>query len=119
MAHLVLLLLLLCACQSEGSKTTEHRDTSGQVALPDTGEAAEQVEPPAFSVSGAAATVQDTPGPTCDDPGLREDQPFLNNVGTEDWQDQWVPWEDLTAGRGWGLAGSRERIGGRMQAHLV
>jgi hypothetical protein len=100
----IVLLLQLYACQSDGPKTIRTKDTSAPVGPSDTGDSGELIAPPAFSVSGAEATVQDTPGPTCAEPHLRDEQPFLNDVGTGDWQDQWVPWEDLTAGRGWGLA---------------
>jgi hypothetical protein len=93
----LLLLSMTLACGRTAS------DPKGSPAGEDTGIGSVDVAIPDFEVSGAMATTVREAGPECVDPSARTVNAFLNSSGEGDWQDQFVPWEDLTAGRGWGV----------------
>ncbi len=59
---------------------------------------------PENAVTGTVVDILSHPGPICPEPSLRTGTPFDTYGGTGDWQNQWIPWTDYTAGRGWGLA---------------
>jgi len=93
----LLLISMLFGCVRSASYSKDSPDVG------DTGAGVLDVEIPEFAVSGAGATTVLEPGPDCENPTARMDSEFVHNAGTGDWQDQFVPWEDLTAGRGWGV----------------
>jgi hypothetical protein len=55
-------------------------------------------------VTGSAVEILAQAGPECGDPSQRTVATFDTHEGIGDWQNQRVPFSDLTAGRGWGLA---------------
>ena len=90
-----------CSAKStdQGNAGDAGHSTNDTAAAEDTG-----ISGPENTVTGAAVELLGQPGPECPDPSQRPIAVFDTHVGTGDWQNQWIPWSDLTAGRGWGLA---------------
>ena len=59
---------------------------------------------PQMVSSGAAVDILTVPIADCDAPAMREAAPFDIDITAGGWADQFIPWADLSAGRGWGVA---------------
>ena len=104
--RVVLHFLLLTACAAkepsplgEGTTDTGTADTgTADTGTADTGTV------PSLHSSGAPVDIVLRSNPPCLAPEARDSAPFDINVTAGGWSNQYVPWTDPTAGRGWGIA---------------
>lgn len=99
--HLAFFLAMWIGCsEPTGSSANQPKaaDTAAPTELDDTG----HIEP--IEVLGAAVTIESLEVRECTDPSPDAPAPFMPPSEAGDWDEQWIPWVDETAGRGWGLA---------------
>jgi len=96
--HRLTSILLIIGCSSKNSPSSVTNTATHDTGGADSGEV------PDMEVIGEPVGLLGTEGPACESPDDRSAIPFEIAVERGDWGDQFTPWVDATAGRGWGLA---------------